>query len=165
MREGKSVLETLTNIAILVVCCLLTFVLAKQYLLPRAASTRQVMVGQTLPATDVDWRSAEKNVVLVLQRGCKYCAESAEFYRRLSAEARTRSRIRMIAILPQSPGEAADYLAGLGVTVDTVLQRKLSAIPVAGTPTLLFVDNTGKIIRVYLGLLSPQKELEVLANL
>jgi thioredoxin-related protein len=103
--------------------------------------------------------------VLVLQKGCHFCSDSAPFYQRLARAASGRDDLQLVAALPQSEAEARQYLNDLQVPLGEVRQTALASIGVRGTPTLLLVDKTGTITDEWVGRLSPDKESEVLGRL
>jgi hypothetical protein len=76
-----------------------------------------------------------------------------------------KQNVRTVAVLPQPVDEARLYLANEGVTVDEVVQSPLTDIQVAGTPTLLLVDQSARINAAWYGKLSGNREKDVLANL
>jgi thioredoxin-related protein len=108
----------------------------------------------------VNWAQNRATLVLALQKGCHFCTESAEFYKRLLAE--REGRIRIIAVLPQEVSDASAYLSYIGVHVDRVIQSPLNAIDVRGTPTLMLVNKRGIVEKVWIGKLPTDKEVEVI---
>ena len=61
--------------------------------------------------------------------------------------------------------ESRKYLEGEGLQVDDVKQATLSTIGVSGTPTMLLVDNAGKVSDIWQRKLPPGQEGQVLAVL
>lgn len=56
-------------------------------------------------------------------------------------------------------------MSNLGVKVDDVEQASLGDLGILGTPTLVLVDSTGKVINKWEGALSPTGESEVMGQL
>lgn len=165
-RPGK--LENLANLATIVVSVLLSVVLIRVFLLPQtrpAAASAQPQVGmnmkQLLPG--VDWAKNGRTLVLAISTQCHFCTESAPFFQRIDKE--RAKDLKLVAVLPQAVDEGRKYLEGEGVQVDDVKQATLNAIGVTGTPTLLLVDNTGKVSQVWQGKLQPSGEEKVIAAL
>jgi len=169
-------IETGANIAIIILAGLLSIVLARGLYLrwsksPSAppsnivAGTPISVVGKSVSLAGVDWSKNGKTLVLGLQKGCHFCTESADFYRRLRDEQAKFNGVRFVAVLPQSVDEASAYLLGLGVSVDLVKQSPLDDIGVEGTPTLLLVNDKGVITDSWIGKLRAERETEVLAKL
>lgn len=160
-------IERLANVAIIVVALLLGIVVVRKYLLEARSNSASpsVAVGTKLSIRDVDWSKSQDTLLLVLREGCRYCAESAPFYQRLVAKASGNKDLRLIAVLPQNPGDARKYLDTLGVTIAEVREATLSEIGVTGTPTLILLNNTGVVKTVWVGELPADKEKEVLEKI
>ena len=162
-------LEVLTNLAIIVAAVLLSVVLIKNYLLPRFSNDGprdfRVPPGAKVSLPGLDWSNNNQTLLLVLQKGCHFCTESAAFYQRLVRETEGRGSIHLIAVLPQISDESKKYLDDLGVTIAEVKQAQLDSIGVHGTPTLILVNNQGVVITSWVGKLSADGEAEVLRRL
>ena len=163
-------IEVAANTAIIIVALLLGVVLAKRFILNRAAPEQALSFAPIKPGTKIslpktDWSQSERHLVLVLQTGCHFCTESAPFYRRLIQALGKRKDIELIAALPQKVSESKQYLDGLGVAIAEVRQADPSSVGASGTPTLLLVDGTGTVTDVWLGKLPPAKEQEVFSRL
>jgi thioredoxin-related protein len=159
--------ELLSNIAIIVVALLLGVVLFKHYIIgsPGAADVKAVSAGAKISLPDVNWGNSRQTLLIVLSQGCHFCSESVPFYQRLAEEVKSHGDIRLLAVLPQSPGEGQKYLDDLGVPIKDVKQAELSSIPVRGTPTLVLVDSKGVVTDAWIGKLPADKEAEVISKL
>jgi thioredoxin-related protein len=159
-------LEFLTNLAIIVAAVLLSIVLIKNYLLPDHSKDQprdlRVPAGAKVSLPGVAWSNNNQTLLLVLQKGCRFCTESAAFYQRLVRETAGRGSIHLIAVLPQTPDESKKYLDELGVAIEEVKQAELDSIGVHGTPTLILVNNQGVVMTSWAGKLSADGEAEVL---
>jgi hypothetical protein len=162
-------LEVLTNLAIIVAAVLLSVVLIKNYLLPYFSKDGprdfRVPAGAKVSLPGVDWSNNNQTLLLVLQKGCHFCTESAPFYQRLVRETAGRGNVHLIAVLPQETDEGKKYLDDLGVAIGEVKQAQLDSIGVYGTPTLILVNNQGVVITSWVGKLSADGEAEVLSRL
>ncbi len=173
MRDLAKKVEVAAHIAIIVVALLLGVILVKNYLLPRneqqanapARPQQLVASGTRLSLPDVDWARNRRTLVAVLSTTCRFCTESASLYQQIAAERSKRDDVKTIALFPQPVADAQQYLNQLGVTVDEIKQVEPSAVNARGTPTLLLVDETGTVKRVWVGKLPPDKEAEVLTQL
>jgi uncharacterized protein (DUF2126 family) len=56
-------------------------------------------------------------------------------------------------------------LSNLGVKVDEVEQASFIDLGILGTPTLILVDSSGKVVNKWEGALSPSMESEVISQL
>ncbi len=161
-------LEIAANVAIIAVAVLICGVLVKTYLwggnsppVPPQAS----LVGARVAVPEVDWRGNGRTLVLVLQKGCRFCEESAPFYQRLAREVAGGPPVRLVAVLPQQVEESRQYLRDLGVPVEEVRQVHFKDLGVRGTPSLLLVNGEGVVTGSWFGRLPPDKEAEVLSRL
>lgn len=172
--------EIATNLSIILVALTGATVLVRNYLLrppvtitagPPSA-TRNAPGGRQLPTgpaqgtqlsvPGITWSDSEETVVLALSDKCKYCTESAPFYKQLAAETAKRNGVRVIAVFPQDPNAGKKYLDDLGVPVVAVTQATLDSIGVRATPTLVIVDKSGTVKQSWVGLLKNGRETEVL---
>jgi hypothetical protein len=162
-------IEVAANVAIVVVALLLGGVLVRKYLLdapaPERAAAEGVAPGTKVTLPDLDWSQKEAHLLLVLHRECRYCTESAPFYRRLAQAAGERADVQLVAVLPHEVDAGLEYLSKLEVSVAEVRRADPSALGARGTPTLLLVDKTGTVTGAWVGKLPPEKESEVFERL
>lgn len=170
MNSLSKRIELLANIMIIVVGVLLVGVLVRNYLWPGArqgasdAAAAQLKPGDKLSLPGVDWARGDKTLLLALSDTCRFCTESAEFYRGLARAKADRPGVRLVAVLPQDTDRARAYLSKLNVEVDEVRQSQPDALGVRGTPTLVLVDREGAATDVWVGKLPAEKEAEVHAR-
>jgi hypothetical protein len=162
-------IELVANLAIIVVAILLGIVLVRSYLWPTAKEAGPKappvnLVGRKLSLPDMDWSKSERTLVLILQANCRFCTESAPFYRELSKRQATQSKLNLIAVLPNPIDDAKSYLGSMGVTVSEIRQAPLSSIGASGTPTLVMVDSSGVVTDAWKGRLDGTGEAEVLSR-
>lgn len=175
MKAGFAKLtEVLANISIVIVAAVATVVLVKNHLLssagklnnPAAASERPALaIGARLSLPDVNWSQADKTLLIALSKDCRFCSDSAPFYRRLSDEAAKQRGLRLIALFSGDVEEGRKYLQSLGVGIEDVRQVQFQSIGIRGTPSLILVDSAGLIRGLWMGRLSPDGEREVMAKL
>lgn len=166
MRKNKEKFEYLANILIVSVAILLIGVIAKNYYFDSSTvpAPKSPLIGNKLSVADVNFSISNKNIVLVLQKGCRFCTASAEFYKKLIQVCKS-SGVNVIAVLPQDRGDAEDYLQSLGISGIEIRQAELSTMEIGGTPTLLITNSKGEISNVWVGQLESDRELEVLNHL
>lgn len=159
-------LEAAAYVAIILLALVTAAVLAKKFLLAGAGRPDpRIAAGTKLSLPGVDWAERDKTMLLVLSTDCRYCTESAPFYQRVAAEAARLPNVRLVAALPQPPGESREYLSRHGVAVGEVVQALPPALGVAGTPTLILVDRSGAVVRSWVGKLPEGEEAAVLTML
>jgi len=118
--------------------------------------------GQALSVAGVRWSAHRRTLVMAVRPGCGWCTASAPFYRRMGT-ARDPEALFLLAVTPGPVQETDTYLRSLAVKVDAIKQADFSRLGVSGTPTLILVDQQGRVESVWVGMLSPQRESELLA--
>jgi hypothetical protein len=118
------------------------------------------IVGKTLRNTDINWNKTGANLVMVMNKDCHFCSESAPFYRQLITS--TGERVQVVALFPHDIAAAETYLNHLALMVPLV-RGSVSFPWQVMTPTLMLCDSTGKVTRVWIGKLSGAEESEVLS--
>ena len=159
-------IELASNLATLMVAVLFGYVLIDRYFVhkPPAPMSSSIKAGETIALAGVNWQRNERTLILILQKGCRFCLESAPFYQRLVREVGQSGRVHLMAVLPQASDEATEYLSEIGVPILDVHQAKPGLMRVHGTPTLLLVGRTGLVEKVWTGKLSTEKESQVLQS-
>jgi hypothetical protein len=155
--KTRHFLEIAANVAILVVAVIVVRNLISSRWQPKPELARPI-VGSKVSLPGVKWDDGT-TLLLALQKGCRYCEESAAFYRRIHDQ-RSGSQPRMLAVVPGDKNEVARYLSERGVLVDGIIDVSLSDINVLATPTLLLVDRSGNVKDVWVGKLDSRKETE-----
>ena len=169
MNTGKvnQKIELTANILIIVVAVLLIGVFTQRYFFSDHAASAQPKsptVGNKVEIAGFDWSRSSQNVLLVLKKGCRYCSESAGFYKKLIQQAKEKN-IAVTAVLPEDKDEANKYLEEIGISGIGIVQSQLNSLDVGGTPTIIITNNQGGITNVWLGKLPPEKETEVINQL
>jgi hypothetical protein len=148
-------LEATASVAFIGVAVLLSAALIKAYFLPApsrsipraavAGGAATSLVGASLKdrIPGVDWSKNGRTLVLAISTQCHFCKDSTPFYRKLEAQG----------------GK------GMGVHVDQVKQAGLGEIGVSGTPTMLLVNSSGIITKIWVGMLQPEAQEQVLSVL
>jgi Rhodanese-like domain len=120
--------------------------------------------GQAIPISGVDWKEAHHTLILAISTDCHFCSESAPFYRRLLQE-KGGNGWRAVAVFPQDIAMAKDYVQSKGYPVSEVRQEDFATLGVSATPTLILVDQQGKVQQEWIGRLSASEEKDVAAHL
>jgi thioredoxin-related protein len=164
MSKVYQKIELTANILIIVVAVLLIGLFTQRYFFQNSSASperKSPTIGNKITSGDFDWSKSSKNVLLVLQKGCKYCSESAEFYKKLIQQSQGKN-VKITAVLPQPKEEAEKYLSDLGVAGIETKQSELNSLDVSGTPTIIVTNDKGEISEVWVGKLPPEKESEVI---
>jgi thiol-disulfide isomerase/thioredoxin len=162
--------ELLANIAIIVVAIVVCVVLVKRFVINseetnNANEFKEISAGEKISLPDLDWTKSDKTLLVVIEKGCHFCSDSAAFYQRIAQETASRKNVKLVAVFPHGVDEGREYLKSLGVPITELRQAPLNALKVKGTPTLILVNNAGMVTDTWLGQLSPDKESEVFSRL
>src|SRR3954468_17207999 len=167
----KSTLDTAANIAIILVCAIAAVVLVRnQFFPPRPpGAPPQVEKGEQFAALKQAMPAgANRALFVAVSPTCHFCNDSLPFYKHLVDERNQKgSAVKFIAAVPSEDTKApeSEKFANAGVQPDNVVHLDFSSIKVPGTPTLMLVDNNGKVLNVWVGKLDEGSEKEVLKTL
>ena len=124
----------------------------------------QPAIGSKLNVSDVNFSKSTKNISFsFLQTGCRFCNESASFYK--ISENIQNKNVKLVAVFPTSIEESKAHLNELGLTKLEVRRSPFDNIQVSGTPTLILANEKGEITDYWVGKLTSDKEMEVINNL
>jgi rhodanese-related sulfurtransferase len=154
------------NIAILLVAIVLSAVLVKKFFFqPSQNYDYQIARDASLVIKGVNWADSERTVLVALGKECKYCSDSAEFYRRLAAGVASQTNIRLIALFSEKESDGEAYLKQLAVPIREVRYTSLSSLGIKNVPTLVILDRHGVVNDIWIGKLSPLKESALMSKL
>jgi hypothetical protein len=160
-----STLERTTHICLIAACIVSIGLLLERRFAPAAGSQRPSatqLLGHRLTVAGLDWKSSGLNAVLFISTHCHFCLESMPFYRQVTAVQVDSLHSVAITIISRDPPELVkDTLSREHIRVRGVYPVP-SMIPLYGTPTLLIVDATGVVRRVFEGKLNAAGEKEFL---
>jgi len=154
------------NIAILVAALALSAVLVKKFFFQAAQSSDyRIATDARLIINGINWADSERTVLVALAKDCKYCSESALFYRRLAAGLTSQTNSRLIALFSEKESEAEAYLKQLQVPIPEVHYVSLSSLGIKSVPTVVILDRNGVVTDMWVGKLSPLKESALMSKL
>ena len=156
-------LEIVANAAIVVVALLIVWVAVTKYIFPKPI-VEALATGQQMPLSDVDWRTNQRTVVLVLKKGCHLCDDSAGFHQGVLSLAKERG-ISVVAALPDEPPEGQAYVTSLALEIPAIKAVSLAKLRILRVPAVILVDRNGMVERVWSGKLSAVQEKDVLRTL
>jgi thioredoxin-related protein len=173
----KSSLDTIANIAIIVVCALAAAWLGLLFhdrLFPQHGpqpekGEQYAQLKAVVPA------GSSRALVVAVQPGCHFCNDSLPFYKNLIDQRNQKdSKVKIVAAVPTTPkpedgqklaDEESQKFATAGARPDSMVNLDFAAVKVPGTPTLMLVDNNGKVLNIWVGKLDSDGEKEVLKAL
>lgn len=162
IRHG---LEVTTNLCVVLVCVfVIRTLLHRDRISSYAAVPQQVALKVGGPFTvNLPLDHSRETLVLALSAHCKFCAASVPFYSRLLVASKNGTQgLPIVAIFPNDQSEVQTFAARLGPSLKTVAGQDFQSLGIYGTPTLVLLDNTGRIRRVWTGELSSKDEQAVL---
>jgi rhodanese-related sulfurtransferase len=154
------------NIAILLTAIVLSSFLVKKFFFPRAQNSDYVIAPDArLLINGINWADSDRTVLLALGKDCKYCSESARFYRRLAVGIAAQTNTRLIALFSEKQSDADAYLKQLDVPIRELRYVSLSSLGIKSVPTLAILDRNGVVTDMWVGKLSPLKESDLMSKL
>jgi thioredoxin-related protein len=166
LSKTQKYLEVVTNVAVLLVALAVLTAFAWGYFVNQRSATLQngLQIGQHIGRlTNLDYASAPRSLLIVMTTKCSFCTESMPLYRQIVKAQQARdSTTRIVAVFPNTDREVKEYLQQNQLQIDSVSEVDLRTLNVAGTPTLILVDNGGKILDYWIGKLPEESELEVI---
>ena len=167
----KSKLDTIANIAIIVVCLIASTVLIRNYFFPPRppGAPQGIEKGETVAALGkVVPAGSDRALVIAVSPTCHWCDASMPFYTKLVDERDKKSSgVKVVAVVPAAEAREpeAKKFSDAGVKPDSMVDLSFAEIKVPGTPTVLLVDNEGKVLDVWVGNQDESGEKEILRAL
>lgn len=155
------------NIAILIVALVLSTLLVRKFFfqpVPQSPNYR-LTTDATLRIDGINWGDSDRTVLLALSKECKYCSQSAEFYRRLAAGIASQDNTRLVAVFSDKESEGEAYLKQLEVPIRELRYVSLSALGINNVPTLAILDRNGVVTDMWVGKFSPLEETDLMSRL
>jgi hypothetical protein len=145
----KHRLEIATNIIVISVTLLVGLRLIENLFFPRELT---IKVGQKIPEiSGYSWNKTP-TLVLALKKGCHFCEESMPFYRRLLAmQQGGQLNARLVAVFPDGSTDVTELMELQKLAIPAFPAIHLDTFRVSGTPTLILVDQNGRVIKPWIG--------------
>lgn len=160
-------LEQLTNVAILVVCGLIGYLVVMPRVLNKAPVQEWLLTGKRLEFAEglpLGAPVGSRAVLLVLDRHCRYCAKGLPFYRELVKAARERGH-RVVLLMRDKTETIREYEREHDLRVNEVIRGDPQGLGLQSVPTVLLVDAKGVVLKAWIGLLDKQREAAVIEAL
>jgi hypothetical protein len=159
-------LERVTCVSLLAVSAVSLGLLLEKRFFPRLmppGGNENALVGTRLDVPGLKWQVSRLNAVLFLSTNCRFCQESAPFYRRLIDTQQGRQPRLTLSVISLEPQEVTRrFLSNARIAVDGVFRLSSAGSGLNATPTLLFVNADGIVRRAFIGLLNESREREAL---
>lgn len=166
-QKLKSYLEVITTVAVL----LAAVAVVKTYLFsPTQKSAAQLQSGLQKGATleplpGVDYGDSPQTLLIAMNTHCGFCKESIPFYNQLAELQRNNKSTRAIAIFPNSEDEVRQYVKQQQLGLNAIATVDFNKLSLAGTPTMILVDKSGKVLDFWVGKLSTDAEQQVISEM
>jgi hypothetical protein len=161
-------IETASHASVLLVSlCAFGLLIEKRITIMRAKpdGATQSLV-ENLGVKGFEWSNSPLNLVIVSSTRCPFCERSLPFYRKLVTErSRLGERFSLVVAAREDSAEVKRFLGDAGVKPDLVVQLGSREPGVRGTPTILLVDSSGVVKKIFEGRLNADEEAEVVAAL
>lgn len=124
------------------------------------ASTKpNVEDGAPISLEGFDFNKSPISLIVVTSPTCKYCQASKSFHANILKIADS-NQVPVFFAVP-SGRDAQKYLGELGVPSTKIKEYQQLNLSVAGTPTIIGVDNSSHVKAVWSGLATPEDEDEI----
>ena len=154
MRNSfRTNIEFGTQIVIAIAVLVVGGIIVKRHFFPEQRTPfnmAAISAGERLNLADVNWKENKKSLVFFLNKDCRYCTSSAPLYRQLKEEA-LKQNVKSLAVFPHSAEEAKAYLESIQLSIDEIHTGPLASYKIPVTPTVLFVNSSGTVERVWFG--------------
>lgn len=109
-----------------------------------------LVVGASVQIQAENWMQNGQTAVFVLSTNCHWCSLSAPEFQSMLLYLK-QNNLRAVAIFPEDVTAAQSYLASHRLSFDSVKQVNMGRLGVSITPTLLIVDQYGKVAGEWIG--------------
>src|SRR5258708_6938490 len=161
----KNKVEVAANVVVILLAVVIGSVFLKDRFASPGLRPNEVKAGDQLPGLHAyNWKAHEQTLVLALRSGCHFCEASMPFYRRLAQlEQSNQIGVHLIAVFPDDPAVVRQVVETQQLTIEVVAGFELGQVKVQATPTLMLVDEQGRVSKVWMGELPAAQEAEVIA--
>ena len=160
------VIDRASQLGFLVACIVLTVVAVTRHCAGTGGGVQAAAVvsrGETVVAQQgLQPRAAAMTVVVVVDPACVHCTLSMPFYAKLAERAeRSKRAVGVVFAGKRSPEALVEYLRQHAIRAPVVTGTPPN-LSVRGTPTLLVLNSSGKVLGGWLGRLNHDQEETVL---
>src|SRR5260370_20966571 len=161
----KNKVEVVANVAVILLAVVIGSVFLVDHVAYHGPGPNEVQAGDQLPGLHAyTWKAHDRTLVLALRNGCYFCEASMPFYRRLAKlEQSNQISVHLIAVFPDDPAVVHQVVETQQLTIEVVAGFELGQVKVQATPTLMLVDEQGRVSKVWMGELPAAEEAEVIA--
>ncbi len=161
----KSKIEVAANVVVILLAVVIGSVFLMDRFSTRGLGPNEVKAGDQLSGLPAyNWKADEHTLVLALRNVCHFCEASMPFYRKLAQlEQSSQLSAHLIAVFPDDPAVVRKVVETQQLAVEVLPLFELGQVKVQATPTLMLVDEQGRVSKVWMGQLPATEEAEVIA--
>lgn len=126
------------------------------------------LIGKHLLPSNTFKAARSARIVLVLSTHCRFCEASMPFYRRLITAAQASPDLAVVALVLEGPKEGAAFLSRNGIEperLEDIQPVTLVKDSLRATPTVLVLNRSGIVTRVWVGALDKKREQELASTI
>lgn len=165
----KMRLDTLTNLAMLIFCIVGTVTLVMQWRSSSAADRNALdapptgyNVGESIAVDGVDFSQADRTLLLVVRKDCRFCQASMPFYTRLfERKSKATANLRFVVLSYDDQETSRADFEKHGLSPDAIHHIESDQVKAPGTPALVAVSRASTVEASWLGQLRGGQEAEV----
>lgn len=162
----RTALEAVTNTAVLMALIIAGTVFTWNYIPHRSVTKLQSGLQKGKPLARLpgyDYATSSRTLIIAMKPACDRCNESIRLYNQFKDIQNLNDKsTTLLAVFPEPREEVEHYTRQNQLMVDAMPGVSLTAINVRTTPTIVLVDNSGKILNFWVGKLSLEDEQEVI---
>jgi hypothetical protein len=120
--------------------------------------------GDPIALRGIDWQANDRTMIFALQPNCGPTEDTLPLVRDILASI-LDSRIHAVLLSPHTLTEARAMAADYHLAFSDVRQQPFASLKIPGSPTLLLVDNRGRLVQAWVGALSRSAEDDIFGRL
>lgn len=157
-------LDRLATIGIIVILIIIGVSIWRNHTGVRVGSTPlAIKVGEILAEIPKwDYAAHEQSLIVFASTSCRFCNASMDFYKRIAVSPVKDS---FLLAYPDKKESVSAYLSDKNFSGQVLPEITLNKYNVTSFPTLVLVDQRGKIKQVWVGMLQSQQEHDVFKQL
>jgi rhodanese-related sulfurtransferase len=159
-------LKLFLNVAIVLAVFILGAVLVKRFYSAQSHQYDYKLAPHAkLNIAGIDWAKTDRTVLIAMHKDCRFCSESAPFYRRLASTVAKQGSARLIALLPEGEKGGDAYISELAIPFSESRYVSMASLGIRITPTVVIMDRSGTVTDMWIGKLPPRVESVVMQRL
>jgi thiol-disulfide isomerase/thioredoxin len=158
-------IDRIANIALIIGVAVFLFIVIRGDFVKqkRPNGSPKTLIGTSVSLPGIPLSETHNSLLVVISTKCHFCKDSLPFYKELITK--THGKIDVVAISPDPVTEMQTFLQEADVSAAKIASIDLAAIGITGTPTLLLVNGSGRVLEQWQGMLDERGRQKVLARI